>query len=88
MFRVVLYSPSLGVYLGKFLGLGFWSKLDPAGQTSVPTFSSIPDALDHANHWKDKIKDVVAVWVETKEENFATREECVAYGLPTWEVKM
>lgn len=40
----VLYSDTLGVYLGNVLGLGFWSKLDPFGQGGAPTFES-PDRV-------------------------------------------
>ena len=35
--RFVLYHPEDGVYLGGFMGLGFWSNLDPVGQPEAVT---------------------------------------------------
>lgn len=41
----VIFSESAGVFLGAFLGLGFWSKLDAAGQFTAPVFSTIASCM-------------------------------------------
>ena len=38
MKAIVIFHEEMGVYLGNALGLGFWSMLDPAGQTSAVCF--------------------------------------------------
>ncbi len=47
MRRFVLYLPEWGVYLDNAMGLGFWSKEDPVGQTHACTFAS-EVAIAHA----------------------------------------
>src|SRR5690606_39754669 len=38
--QVVITHPDMGIYLGNFIGLGFWSLLDSVGQNAAPTFDS------------------------------------------------
>jgi hypothetical protein len=49
--RYLLVHNTLGVYLGHCMGLGFWSKLDAAGQTEAVTFESPRQAHDHVYTW-------------------------------------
>lgn len=47
----VITNKELGVYLGNFIGLGFWSKLDSAGQTHATVFENVEQAKDHVRSW-------------------------------------
>ena len=38
MKRHVIYSDDAGFFLGDFLGMGFWSKWDTAGQSEAPAW--------------------------------------------------
>jgi hypothetical protein len=49
--RVVLTHPEMGVYLGSFLGMGFWTLLDTAGQTQAVTFIDTADLIDYITTW-------------------------------------
>lgn len=51
--RVVITHPERGVYVGNAMGLGFWSRLDPAGQSSVVTFETEQDARAHVAGWDE-----------------------------------
>lgn len=81
----VLYSEEYGVYLGSFMGMGFWSKLDPAGQTSAVMFAdeasiqSFILSLDNPS----ALPEWYPVEVEAAGE-YATIDECVKAGLPSW----
>jgi hypothetical protein len=78
---------TMGVYLGSCLGLGFWSKLDPAGQDTAWTFESIQQAKDGVASWDSPIpeNELMFTHVEVDGE-LATMEQCVAAGLEPWEV--
>ena len=83
MNRYVLYSEEWGVYLGSFLGLGFWSKIDPVGQDGACTFEN-----------EEQIRDWIATWdggpppdwraVAVPDVGYASIEQCVVAGLPAW----
>jgi hypothetical protein len=85
--RFVLYSESLGVYLGSFMGLGFWSKLDPAGQPGAVTLPSEEEASAFVATWEghEPPADLRAVAVLVVAPDRATIAECVAAGLPAWD---
>ena len=85
--RVVIYHEEMGIYLGSALGMGWWSKLDPVGQPSAPTFSSEMAAKVYMHGWDDHsmIKDCSFIEVETNKEGYAEMEACVAVGLPAWD---
>lgn len=51
--RYVITHPDMGIYLGSWLGLGFWSMLDAAGQTHAVTFSNKDDAISYISTWKN-----------------------------------
>lgn len=44
--RVVIVHPSMGIFLGSFWGLGFWSELDTIGMVVPITFDDEADATD------------------------------------------
>ena len=52
---VVIVHPEWGIYLGTCLGLGFWSKMDPAGQDAAVTFPSEEDANRHMDSWDEPL---------------------------------
>lgn len=49
---VVITSPEWGIYLGNFMGLGFWSMLDTAGQDCAVTFQNEEAARAHVARWE------------------------------------
>lgn len=91
--RTVIYHKEWGIYLGSCMGMGFWTKLDPAGQDSAVTFASQSEAEEVIATWDHKPEpaDLQFVAVKTKYlegdlySNFATRIECVAAGLDAWD---
>jgi hypothetical protein len=87
--RYLLYRHDYGVYLGSFLGLGFWSKIDPVGQSEAPTFAKPRDITSYVSTW-DRVPDYYfAVPVEISNDNgeyYATLKEIETAGLERWEV--
>lgn len=86
--RVVIVSPELGIYLGSFMGMGIWSKLDPAGQECAVTFADVADAESFMATWSDKdagapysFHDVVA----DVGGSYASMDACVKGGLEAWD---
>lgn len=91
MFRWVLYSDELGIFLGTCLGLGFWSKLDAVGQDSACTFESESQALDYIAKQQEMLTDAVdirPVKVLVEHDRYATVSECVLAGLPGWDARI
>lgn len=85
MRRFVLFQKDWGIYLGGCMGLGFWSKLEGAGQTSACVFTDPAQAHAHVATWDSAPPDDYQVLpVETKDDYYATMDECVAAGLPAW----
>lgn len=85
MIRYLLYSNDYGIYLGSFLGMGFWSNLDPAGQDKAITFESEKDIIDFMKTWESQVLNVKIIPIEISEDTwYATIEQCVAIGLPVW----
>jgi hypothetical protein len=82
---VVLYSERDGVFLGDLIGLSFWSKLDPAGQTHAATFASEAQALAYVSTWDSKPADIRCVGVMQDGDRCASIAACVAAGLPAWD---
>ena len=84
---VVLYQEEMGVYLGSFLGLGFWSKWDAGGQNVACTFKSAAQAAEIMKTWDNIPECVYAIPVHVDNASYyATMDECVKAGLPAWEV--
>ncbi len=84
--KFVITHPSDGVYLGNCMGLGFWSKLDPAGQNSAPLFSCPQEAIEHIQSWDGgrSPADYAIVPVNAVGPFHATIVECVKAGLDAW----
>jgi hypothetical protein len=82
--RWVIYDEEFGVYLGSFMGLGFWSKLDAAGQPAAPTFDDPKKATDHIEYLGAKAPKTRIVEINCLDPEEATVGECVVVGLPRW----
>lgn len=84
--RYVITHPDQGIYLGCFMGLGFWSKLDAAGQDSAATFESIEQAKEHISSWdmNNDTDQYMFIQVTSSSPLYATISECVNAGLPAW----
>lgn len=82
----IIVCKEKGIYLGSCMGLGFWSKLDPAGQTSAPTFMAESQARDHVATWNaphGNPEEYTYPEVEIEKDGYATMEECMdAYQEP------
>jgi len=85
--RMILYSESMGVYLGSTLGLGFWSKLDPVGQTEAVTFESEKEIQDAIATWDGMgslPSDLRYLKVVADAAGYASLRACVAAGADPW----
>jgi hypothetical protein len=81
----VINDPEMGVYLGSFIGLGFWSKLDPAGQPSAITFPSESEAEAFMATWESgRPTEACLVPVQPDEDGYASIAACVRAGLDGW----
>lgn len=88
----VIVSDRDGVYLGSALGLGFWSKLDPAGQDAAVVFPSPEVAFEHLASWQGQAISglrCVPVHPDIKggglvAEKYASIQACVNAGLEAW----
>lgn len=52
--RVIIIHPEAGIFLGACMGLGFWSKLDPAGQVEAVTFPDETEAKRYLDSWPEQ----------------------------------
>ena len=89
MDKFIITNKDWGVYLGSFIGLGFWSKLDPAGQpcACACVFDSEDDANEYINTWESRPDSAITiVKVNVKNEDYATIEECVTAGQERWNI--
>ncbi len=85
---VVIYHDKDGVFLGECLGLGFWSKVETAGQPSAVTFKDIEDAEEFMKTWiSGRPCGVKLVPVVADERGHASVEACIQAGLPGWSVE-
>lgn len=89
MKEYIINSKQWGVYLGSCMGLGFWSKLDAAGQISACTFESPEEAQKHINTWESK-ENLPGdfEYLEVEIDNVimgASIEQCVKAGAERWE---
>ena len=83
--RFVIYHPERGIFLGEAMGLGFWSKLDPVGQTHAVTFESEGIGRFAVGRFSpDDQTECVLVPVTTG-NSYALSNECAAAGLPGWD---
>ena len=89
--RYVVYEWQMGIYLGSFLGLQFWSRLDPVGQQSAYTFRFECDAVAFCNEvqgqgFKEAIVKAVVLTEPDRvgEEVYMTPSDAELNGLPRW----
>lgn len=83
--RYVITHPEMGIYLGQWIGLGFWSKLDPVGQPAAITFASIAEAEEFMASWDNgRPADASTAAVIADDGEFATIAACVRAGLEGW----
>lgn len=81
----VITHPEWGIYLGMCMGLGFWSKMDPVGQSAACTFESIEQAREFMATWDNgEPAGVSFAPVVPDDGTFATIAACVAAGLEGW----
>jgi len=88
MTRFVLYSPdpTVGIFLGDCLGLGFWSLMAPTGQEAAVTFATEAEAAAFVASWSEQPKFAIEIRpVEADDGIFATVAACVKAGLPAWD---
>jgi hypothetical protein len=85
MKKYVLYNEEQGIFLGGWMGLGFWTKLETGGQDAACTFASVKDGEDYIATWPadQRNKEYKLVQVEAI-GRWATIQECVEAGLPSW----
>jgi len=84
--RFVLTHPEMGVYLGSGLGLGFWSKLDPCGQSAAITFENRVQADYVMTSWNHGRPDGVVIWPVMPDQGaYASVAACVTAGLEAWD---
>ncbi len=82
---IILFSKDQGVYLGSFIGLGFWSNLDSVGQVSAVTFKNESEAKRFVESWEcEPPADLQYLSVKTVSEHSATIKECVEAGADAW----
>lgn len=85
--RFVINHPEMGIYLGSCMGLGFWTKLDAAGQASAVTFQTEADAEMFMASWDGGRPDgATLVPVVPDDGTYASVAACVAAGLNGWGV--
>lgn len=81
----VIVEPEMGIYLGGCMGLGFWTKLDPAGQPSAVTFTSQKEAEDHMATWDSGRPEKATLHpVQPDDGEYASVQACVNAGLEGW----
>jgi len=86
--RYVAEHPKYGYFLGEFLGLGFWSRLDPVDQTSAITFMDSEECLTCFQNSRAQPYDYEQLtFLEVElaiDEVHATIEDIVTAGGRAW----
>ncbi len=87
--KVVIVHPEMGIYLGGFLGLGFFSVLDSAGQHHATTFPTVEASREHVISWDANNDPDAYRYVEMDGDGeWATVEELEAAGLSEFTKEM
>jgi hypothetical protein len=83
MTKVVIVHPSIGVYLGNCMGLGFFSMLDCAGQEHAVLLVNEVEARAHVASWDSHNNPDGYQYVEVTaaDDDWVTIEELEAAGL-------
>lgn len=85
--RKVVFSDEQGVYLGPGAGTyGFWSRVNPAGQESAPTFMNEAEVEAHFKQYGVEFPKwrLVQVHCDLPDDR-ASPEACVTSMLPRWD---
>jgi hypothetical protein len=91
--RYLAVHPVYGVYLGHYMGRGFWTKIDHVGQDLAATFNSKSEVDRIVYNSGGQLDGVEAARVITKMEPdkngtcYATIAECVEAGCEPWDPK-
>lgn len=90
----LVYHLINGLFVGEALGLAFWSNLETLDLLEACGFTSEVGALNtivRLQEWCVESHDIEGTLlnvlpVKTAELGLATRAECEAAGLPTWDI--
>lgn len=85
--RYILNHPEWGVFVGEFIGLGFWTQLDSVEQTEVVTFRDIETANLYMKMLHPSPCDQVQVIEVDTDAVYATELQCVTVGAKPWTKK-
>lgn len=80
----ILYTEDKGIFIGDFLGLGFWSNWDPGDQDHAVVFESKEIAEQVISSWLAHPGNYRLVAIKHEKPHYASREEISAAGLPIW----
>lgn len=85
----VINHPERGVYLGNFMGLGIWSKLDSCYQPAAVTFQTIEEAEAVMATWDSgRPSGIELIKVIADDGEYASMKSCMASGIEEWEDKI
>lgn len=93
--RVVIYHDKQGVFLGQFLGLAFWSKIETGWQPSAPMFTKseaeefMREALTFmgSEDVEKELEEYQFLVVEKySNPDAADMTECMMIGIEPWEI--
>lgn len=84
--RYIIVDKEWGVYIGSAMGMGFWSKLDPVGQSCAATFGTPVEAMEWINTWETgRERPFTFLPVIPDVETHASIKACVAGGADAWD---
>lgn len=80
---IVITHERFGIYIGHCMGLGFWTRLDCAGQDRAGVFENLGQAQQHVAYWNDNADQGEFEYVEVgcADLHYATIEELKVAGL-------
>lgn len=81
----LIHSESMGLFLGQFMGLCFWSKAEDGGQIEAPYFRSVEEARRFIDAGYAAIpSDAQLLPVTTNGRTHANFDECTSAGVAPW----
>jgi ribA/ribD-fused uncharacterized protein len=79
--RTLLTHPEMGIYVGSFIGLGIWSKLDDGDQPCAVTFESDAEADAVMASWDNLPEGIKKVHVIPDDGNYISKVKCTDLGI-------